>query len=166
MTGVFARAAAPDIAAAAARSAADGLLFWAKISLVLVPVLVLYELLAGRPIFARWGRAIGPGLRAFGMSPAAVVPLCTGIVLGVVYGAGVLIGTRGDGRLTATDIRQIFVFLAVCHAAIEDTLLFALVGAPGPDQVALRMALLVAARLALALAVTAALARLIPRSAP
>ncbi len=145
---------------AAAGATLAGLLFWLKIVAILVPVLIVYEMLGKHPIFGRWGRALGPKLSRLGMSPAATVPLTAGLFLGISHGAGLLIAIAGDGRLKERDIRHLFIFLATCHAVVEDTLLFALVGAPGPGEVVRRTALLMATRIFLALFITAAAARL------
>ncbi len=139
-----------------------GGIFSLKIAAILVPALILYEVLADRPLFARWGRAIGSRLSRLGMSAAGTVPLTAGVFLGIGYGAGILIAVAEDGRLTRRETGSLFLFLATCHAIIEDTLLFALVGAPGPGEVLKRLAFLIGSRLLLAILVTAGLERLRP----
>jgi hypothetical protein len=141
-----------------------GGIFALKIAAILVPALILYEVLAERPLFARWGRAIGSRLSRLGMSSASTVPLAAGIFLGIGHGAGILIAVAEDGRLTRSETGSLFLFLATCHAIIEDTLLFALVGAPGPGEALRRWAFLIGSRLLLAILVTAGLERLRTRT--
>ena len=50
------------IAAPAFASSVAGALFCLKIAGVLVPALILYEILAPLPLFARWGGWLGPRL--------------------------------------------------------------------------------------------------------
>jgi hypothetical protein len=145
-----------DLLRAAAGSAWAGAIFCLKLAALIVPAMVLYEVLAPLPLFARLGRLLGPRLRPFGMSPPCTVPLAAGFFLGIAYGAGFIIPIAEEESITRREIDALGLFLCTCHAVIEDTLLFALIGAQGPGTVAARMALLVGVRLALALLVTAA----------
>lgn len=55
--------------------------------------------------------------------------LTVGIFLGITYGAGILIKEVESGRISKEDIFYIGTFLMICHAIIEDTLLFVIFGA-------------------------------------
>ena len=150
----------PPILIDVAMSALSGALFCLKIAAVLLPALVLYEVLAPLPVFARIGRAIGPKLSRIGMSPASTVPLAAGTFLGIGYGAGIIIPIAKKRRIDAEELQSLGLFLATCHAIVEDTLLFALIGARGPWEVAGRMAVLVSVRVLLAVGVTAGRTRI------
>ncbi len=144
------------IAAPAFASAFSGALFCLKIAAVLMPALVLYEILAPLPLFARWGAWLGPRLAPLGMSSPCALPLAAGLFLGIAYGAGIII-PMGERRDIGTDeIQSVGLFLVNCHAVLEDTLLFSLVGSRGPVQVLERMAVLAGVRLALAIGVARA----------
>jgi hypothetical protein len=52
-----------------------------------------------------------------------------GVILGITYGAGILISEYEKNTLTKKEILYIGTFLMICHAIIEDTLLFAIFGA-------------------------------------
>ena len=52
-----------------------------------------------------------------------------GVVLGITYGAGILISEYEKNRLSKNEILYIGTFLMICHAIIEDTLLFVIFGA-------------------------------------
>jgi len=54
-------------------------------------------------------------------------PIFTGLLLGITYGAGILIAEAKN--INKKDLLFISVFLMICHAIIEDTLLFVLFGA-------------------------------------
>lgn len=135
-------------------AALGGAIFSLKVAAILVPALVLYELLAPLPIFGRWGRALGPALARLGMSPPCTVPLAAGFFLGIIYGAGLIIPIAEEKRIGPGELHSLGLFLCTCHAVIEDTFLFAVVGARGPREVAVRMLILAGARLALAVVVT------------
>lgn len=52
-----------------------------------------------------------------------------GVILGITYGAGILINEYEKNTLSKKDILFIGTFLMICHAIIEDTLLFVIFGA-------------------------------------
>jgi len=53
--------------------------------------------------------------------------ILTGLILGITYGAGILI--KESNTLNKYDLFYIATFLSICHAIIEDTLLFVIFGA-------------------------------------
>jgi len=55
--------------------------------------------------------------------------ITVGIILGITYGAGILIKEVESGNISKDDIFYIGTFLMICHAVIEDTLLFVIFGA-------------------------------------
>ncbi|MBE0490973.1 MAG: nucleoside recognition protein [Sulfurospirillum sp.] len=52
-----------------------------------------------------------------------------GVMLGITYGAGILISEYEKNTLSKKDILFIGTFLMICHAIVEDTLLFVIFGA-------------------------------------
>ena len=52
-----------------------------------------------------------------------------GVILGITYGAGILISEYEKNTLSKKDVFFIGTFLMICHAIIEDTLLFVIFGA-------------------------------------
>ena len=55
--------------------------------------------------------------------------ILVGVFLGITYGAGILIDEAKSGSISKEDIFYIGTFLMICHAIIEDTLLFVIFGA-------------------------------------
>ncbi len=55
--------------------------------------------------------------------------IVAGLILGITYGAGVLLKEARSGSLSKKDILFIGTFLMICHSIIEDTLLFVIFGA-------------------------------------
>ena len=55
--------------------------------------------------------------------------ILVGIFLGITYGAGILIDEVKSGNIKKEDLFYIGTFLMICHAIIEDTLLFVIFGA-------------------------------------
>lgn len=65
--------------------------------------------------------------------------IAVGVVLGITYGAGILISEYEKGLLGKREIFFIGTYLMICHAIIEDTLLFVIFGANPWVIVALRV---------------------------
>ncbi len=55
--------------------------------------------------------------------------IIVGVILGITYGAGILILEAKSGAISKADLFYIGTFLMICHAIIEDTLLFVIFGA-------------------------------------
>ncbi len=128
-----------------------------KLLLIVVPLVTVFEVLRYHPAFRRAGTAVDPLMRGMGLTRDAAVPLFTGVFLGIAYGAGIIIRVAQEKRLPRRELFLMGLFLATCHAVVEDTLIFVVIG--GDAWVMLGVRVLLAAGL------TALLARLwaIPR---
>jgi hypothetical protein len=60
-----------------------------------------------------------------------LVPLITGIIIGLTYGAGIIIHSIKTSNVNKKEAFLILLFLSMCHAMIEDTLIFVVIGANG-----------------------------------
>ncbi|MGB9826707.1 MAG: hypothetical protein ACPLRU_08540, partial [Desulfofundulus sp.] len=69
------------------------------------------------------------GLHWLGMSEAAAFPLLTGLIFGILYGAGVIIEEARSGKLSRREIWLLNLFLGLTHAIVEDTAIFVTLGA-------------------------------------
>ena len=100
----------------------------AKLVLLIVPLVMVFEVLRHHPAFRRAGKAVDPLMRGMGLTREAAVPLFTGIFLGIAYGAGIIIRVAQQKRLPARELFLMGLFLATCHAVVEDILIFAVIG--------------------------------------
>ncbi len=123
-----------------------------KLLLIIVPCVVIFEVLRHMPVFRRAGNAVEPVMRGMGLSRNAAVPLFTGIFLGISYGAGIIIRVSREKGLPKRELFLIGLFIATCHAVVEDILIFVAIGGDGFVMLGLRMLL--------AVVITALLARL------
>jgi hypothetical protein len=106
----------------------DGLLLCLEVALVVTPLLFGYELAVAYGLFERpWSR-LKPWLRRLGLSPGGLVPLLAGLFLGLLYGAGILLSLSDEQDLPRRERLALAVFLVTCHAVVEDTALFVLLG--------------------------------------
>lgn len=129
-----------------------------KLLLIIVPLVTLFEVFRYLPVFRRVGDAVEPLMRGMGLGREAAVPLFTGIFLGIAYGAGIIIRVAQQKRLPRRELFLMGLFLATCHAVVEDTLIFVVIGGDAW--------LILGIRIVLAVLLTAALARLWRKRTP
>lgn len=104
-----------------------------QLLLIILPLTVSYEFLKHKQKdieSKRW--------RIFGISQKGLVPLITGVIIGLTYGAGVIIHSIRSSNMDKREAFLIMLFLSICHAIIEDTLIFVVIGANGIVLVAVR----------------------------
>jgi len=99
-----------------------------QIAVIVISVMIMIQILKDIDILPYLARLIRPFTKILGISENTGVTLLAGIFFGIAYGAGVIIQTAKEEDLSKKDIYLISVFLASCHAVIEDTLIFAPLG--------------------------------------
>lgn len=110
-----------------------------KLILIVVPLVTLFEVLRYLPVFRRAGGVFDPLMRGMGLTRDAAVPLFTGIFLGIAYGAGIIIRTAQEKALPKRQLFLMGLFLATCHAVVEDTLIFVVIGGNGWIMLGVRL---------------------------
>jgi len=114
----------------------DSLILSVKLLFIILPLSIVHEFLKGR------GSGLAKKRFAFlGISQSGLIPLVTGIVIGLTYGAGVIIHSIRTSNVGKKEAFLILLFLSICHAMIEDTLIFVVIGANGFILIAFRFAL-------------------------
>ncbi len=114
-----------------------------KLILIIVPLVTVFEVLRHLPVFRKAGNLVEPAMRGVGLTRDAAIPLFTGIFLGIVYGAGIIIRVAQQKGLSARDLFLMGLFLATCHSVVEDILIFMVIGGSGPAIFSMRLGLAV-----------------------
>jgi hypothetical protein len=96
---------------------------------IIIPLMVVLALLTDTRLLDRGVGFIQPVMQRLNISNRVAFPLLAGLFLGIVFGSGVIISFANDGTLTKRDLILVLVFLGICHSIIEDTLIFAALGA-------------------------------------
>lgn len=96
---------------------------------IIIPLMVVLALLTDTRLLDRGVGFIQPLMQRLNLSNRAAFPLLAGLFLGIIFGSGVIISSANDGSLTKRDLILVLVFLGICHSVIEDTLIFAALGA-------------------------------------
>jgi hypothetical protein len=102
-----------------------------KVFLIVVPLMIILEVSREFKVLDRLTSLTYPMARRLGFKRDSIYPLLAGIIFGISYGGGVLIGESNSGRISSTQMLLIALFLGMCHAVFEDTLLFMSQGANG-----------------------------------
>lgn len=101
------------------------------VAVIVIPIMVVLEILKELHWLDRVAGWLAPALSRIHLSRAAALPLLVGLIFGIAYGAGVIIAAAREGELSRRDLQLLSLFLVLNHAIIEDTLLFARIGANG-----------------------------------
>lgn len=72
---------------------------------------------------------LGPFMRLLRVNKEASDVTIIGLMLGLSFGAGLLISESRANRISPRDMKIVICFLGLCHSIIEDTLLILLLGA-------------------------------------
>lgn len=99
--------------------------------IIVVPLLIILEIIRHYGILEKTIRYVSPLTNKIGFENESVFPVIAGVLFGLSYGAGVIIGETQKGRISANQAFLIAVYLGLFHAVIEDTLLFTTQGANG-----------------------------------
>lgn len=105
----------------------------AQLFLIIVPLTIFYEFLKSKQ-----GLLEGSRRALFGISSKGLLPFVTGVIIGLTYGAGVIIHSIRSADIDKGEAFLILLYLSICHAIIEDTLIFVVIGANGLVLVVVR----------------------------
>lgn len=101
----------------------------ARIAMILVPVVVGIEIARHFKILDTLAVKTYPLMRLLTMPKEAALPMLAGLMFGIILGAALIIDCAREGSLKKRDLLLIGIFLSISHSVIEDTLIFAALGA-------------------------------------
>ncbi|WP_059103346.1 nucleoside recognition domain-containing protein [Shouchella shacheensis] len=108
-------------------SAALGVL---QLALIVIPLMVLVQVMREKGWLAVFSKWLAPLTRLMGVGRNTSTTLASGLTIGLAYGAGVMIQAVKEDRVKKKDLYIVFIFLVACHAVVEDTLVFLVLGIP------------------------------------
>ncbi|MBB4826566.1 hypothetical protein HNO89_003826 [Sporosarcina luteola] len=101
-----------------------------QLALIVIPLMVIVQFLKDRQYLQKFSNALAPFTKVIGVQPNASMTLVAGLVIGLAYGAGVMIQAVQEDGVSKRDATLAFIFLVACHAVVEDTLIFVPLGIP------------------------------------
>lgn len=101
-----------------------------QLALIVIPLMVIIQFLKDRNYLQKFSEKLAPFTKVIGVQPNASMTLVAGLVIGLAYGAGVMIQAVQEDGVSKKDATLAFIFLVACHAVVEDTLIFVPLGIP------------------------------------
>ncbi|BCJ87929.1 nucleoside recognition domain-containing protein [Effusibacillus dendaii] len=123
-----------------------------QLAIIVIPLMLAIQILKEIHFLDRLSRIMGPVTKLLGIRMNLSIPLLAGIFFGLAYGAGVILEATQKEHFSKRELYLLVLFLVLCHAVVEDTLLFVPLG--------VNAWLLLGMRLLAAIGVTACLSRI------
>jgi hypothetical protein len=101
-----------------------------QLAIIVIPLMVIVQIMKDKQWLAVFSRWMAPATRALGMKENTSTTMAAGLLIGLAYGAGVMIQAVQEDGVSKKDVTLAFIFLVACHAVVEDTLIFVPLGIP------------------------------------
>ncbi|WP_346243425.1 nucleoside recognition domain-containing protein [Shouchella clausii] len=99
-----------------------------QLAAIVIPLMLVVQIMRERNWLAVISKSLAPLTRLIGVGENTAVTLASGLTIGLAYGAGVMIDAVKEDRVKKKDLYVVFIFLVACHAVVEDTLVFLVLG--------------------------------------
>jgi hypothetical protein len=106
---------------AASETALMGVL---QMAIVVFPLMICIQILKDLRWLDRFADWMRPVLHPLRIDPRGSVIMAGGLLFGLAMGAGVIIEQAREKRFTRREMTVMVLFLAACHAVVEDTIIF------------------------------------------
>lgn len=103
---------------------------WGGIKIV-VPLMLAIEIIKDLKILDKISGVVKPITKVIGTTKDSLLPLLSGLLFGILYGAGIIVDSVNEGNMDKKEVYLVTIFLGACHAIVEDTLIFTQIGANG-----------------------------------
>ena len=101
-----------------------------QLAIIVIPLMIIIQYLKDKNYMQKFSEKLAPFTKLIGVQPNASSTLVAGLVIGLAYGAGVMIQAVQEEGVSKKDATLVFIFLVACHAVVEDTLIFVPLGIP------------------------------------
>lgn len=126
-----------------------------SIAKVLIPLMIVIEIFKDTKFIDKLSNIIKPITKFFTISENSGISLVFGIVFGLTIGAGAVIQSVKDYNIDKRSVFLVTMFLSMCHAVFEDSMIM---GAAGANIIAV-----LGSRIISAVLITLILSRLIKK---
>lgn len=113
-----------------------------SIAKVLIPIMIIIEIFKDTKFIDKLSNTIKPLTKFFTISEKSGISLLFGVIFGLTIGAGAVIQSVKDYNIDKRSVFLVTMFLSMCHAIIEDSMIM---GAAGANIFALLLARIISA---------------------
>lgn len=99
------------------------------IAKVLIPLMIVIEIFKDTKFIDKLSSVIKPLTNFFTISEKSGISLVFGIIFGLTIGAGAVIQSVKDYNIDKRSVFLVTMFLSMCHAIFEDSMIFGAAGA-------------------------------------
>lgn len=96
---------------------------------MLIPIMIIIEIFKDTKFIDKLSNAIKPVTKFFTISENSGISLMFGVIFGLTIGAGAVIQSVKDYNIDKRSVFLVTMFLSMCHAIIEDSMIMGAVGA-------------------------------------
>jgi len=101
-----------------------------QLAMIVIPLMIVIQILKDLQWLNKFSKTMAPITKTLGMKENTSTTIAAGLLVGLAYGAGVMIQAVKEDGVSKKDITLAFIFLMACHAVVEDTLIFVPLGIP------------------------------------
>ena len=102
-----------------------------KMTIIIVPLLIGIEYLKEIGWMEKLSAKLRKVSELIGLPGEAAFGMIVAYSVGLVFGSGVIIQMKKEVEMTRKQINTMFIFIGMCHAVLEETIIFTAVGANG-----------------------------------
>lgn len=95
---------------------------------VIIPLMLVMEIFKDLKLIDKISNFIKPATGFFTISEKSGISLIIGTVFGLLFGAGAIIQSTKEHDVDNRSVFLVCMFLSLCHAVIEDTVVFGPIG--------------------------------------
>ncbi|WP_350344864.1 nucleoside recognition domain-containing protein [Proteinivorax tanatarense] len=100
-----------------------------NLAVIIIPLLIFIEFLKEYRALEKIGNIFCPVTKVLGLPRQSAVPLSIGLFVGLTYGAGVIMTLAKEQNFSKKELTGLLIFVGICHAILEETIIFARIGA-------------------------------------
>ncbi|MDQ0205729.1 hypothetical protein J2S05_000503 [Alkalicoccobacillus murimartini] len=117
-----------------------GLMGILQLALIVIPLMMIVQIMREKNWLKLIATSLSPLTKLIGVEKNTSITLASGLSIGLAYGAGVMIDAVKEDKVKKKDLYIVFIFLVACHAVVEDTLVFLILGIPVWPLLLIRLA--------------------------
>ena len=102
-----------------------------KMTIIIVPLLIGIEYLKEIGWMEKLSAKLRKVSKLIELPGEAALGMIVAYSVGLVFGSGVIIRIKKEVEMTRKQINTMFIFIGMCHAVVEETIIFTAVGANG-----------------------------------